>query len=268
MDITRLHQETGAAWNETALKYERDEERSIAFLLDGGNDLLEVERLELGRLDWCKRAIHLQCAAGTDTLSLLNQGAVEVVGVDISERMIACAKRKTAALKAKATWHCSDILATPAELDGTADLVYTGKGAICWMMDIAAWARVVSRLLKPGGLLYVFEGHPLDWVWETNATDYQFREGLGFFSEAIDTGYRWPGPFLKNLDKPGVKELHANERQWTFGPILNSLTQAGLRLERFEEHPEAFWNQFPNIPPNLLHRLPHTFSLKMRKPER
>jgi hypothetical protein len=41
---------------------------------------------------------------------------------------------------------------------------------------------------------------------------------------------------------------------------------AGLGLLRFEEYPEPFWNQFPNLPEDLTHRLPHTFSLLMRKP--
>jgi hypothetical protein len=31
-----------------------------------------------------------------------------------------------------------------------ADLVYTGKGALIWMRDLAAWARDAARLLGPG----------------------------------------------------------------------------------------------------------------------
>ncbi len=54
-------------------------------------------------------------------------------------------------------------------------------------------------------------------------------------------------------------------RQWTLGPVMNSLLQADLRLERFEEHPDLYWNQFENIPSDLAARLPHTFSLLMRK---
>jgi hypothetical protein len=35
--------------------------------------------------------------------------------------------------------------------------------------------------------------------------------------------------------------------------------------EHSTKHPDLFWNQFPNIPPDLARRLPHTFSLLMRK---
>jgi hypothetical protein len=45
-------------------------------------------------------------------------------------------------------------------LNGTADLVYTGKGALPWVMDLERWAAVIERLLKPGGRLFVFEGAP------------------------------------------------------------------------------------------------------------
>lgn len=160
---TEIHQVNKAAWEVTAAKYEAEEEAAIALLRAGGNNLLAPERRFLHDLGaWCRRAVHLQCAGGLDTLSLWRHGAAEVVGIDISERMIASARRKSQRLAAPATWYCCDILATPHTLDGTADLVYTGRGALCWMMDVGAWARVVARLLKPGGRLYLFEGHPLD----------------------------------------------------------------------------------------------------------
>ena len=46
------------------------------------------------------------------------------------------------------------------------DLVYTGIGALCWLPDIARWAEVVAALLRPGGRLYLREGHPVLWATE------------------------------------------------------------------------------------------------------
>ena len=263
----RRHQETGVAWDVTAAVYARDEEADIALLHSGGNSLLPPERHVLHGLDaWCSRAIHLQCAGGTDTLSLWRLGAAEVVGVDISAKMIAVGQRKTAALGAPASWHCCDVLDTPRELDGTADLVYTGKGALPWMMDLRAWADVVARLLRPNGRVYVFEGHPLDWVWDMAAPTYELSPRTGdYFQGTIVTDRSWPiysNPILEHAEK---EKLHVHERQWTLGAIMNSLVAAGLRLEHFEEHPDLFWNQFPNLRPELAACLPHTFSLLMRK---
>src|SRR5262245_6648116 len=118
MEIEQRHQDNAAAWSVTAAIYERDEERDIVLLRAGGSSLMEPEKRVLGDLGtWCRRAIHLQCAGGVDTLSLWRQGAAEVIGVDISERMIASARRKSDAVNAPATWYCCDVLQTPHELD-------------------------------------------------------------------------------------------------------------------------------------------------------
>lgn len=258
--------ETSSAWNVTAAIYERDEHADIALLRAGGASLLTPERRFLhGLSTWCGRAIHLQCAGGTDTLSLWTLGASEVVGLDISERMIAVAQRKSHALRAPALWYCCDVLDAPPALDATADLVYTGKGALPWIMDIEAWARVVARLLKPGGKLYVFEGHPLDWVWDMQATTYQLSSRTGsYFSHAVATDRGWPLFSDPIQQHPHKGQFHVHERQWTLGDIMNSLVAAGLLLERFEEYPDLFWNQFPDLPAELASRLPHTYSLLMR----
>jgi SAM-dependent methyltransferase len=267
MDDRERHKDNAAAWSVTAAIYERDEEQDITLLKAGGSNLMEPERRLLGDLSpWCKRAIHLQCAGGLDTLSLWKQGAAEVIGIDISARMIESARRKAEALSAPATWVCCDVLDTPHTLDGTADLVHTGRGALLWMMDIDAWARVVERLLKPGGRLHLFEGHPLDWVWDTEAPEFRFDAKRGnYFTADLSAGEIWPGPFLADREDSEEKNARLHDRQWTLGAVMNSLVAVGLRMVRFEEHPELFWNQFPNIPETLLRRLPHTYSLLMQK---
>jgi SAM-dependent methyltransferase len=270
MDIRQRHQANRAAWNEAAHRYEQQIEADIAFLRAGGKNLMAPELRFLHDLgSWCKRAVHLQCAGGRDTLSLWNHGAHEVVGVDISERMIACARRKAEALGAPAQWYCCDVLDTPHALDGSADLVYTGRGALYWLMDIAAWARVVARLLRPGsGRLYVFEGHPLSRIWDMEAAELRLdpdpRYG-DYFSDAIAVDQGWPPQYIPPQPLPPQEaQAHKHERQWTLGHIMNALVDAGLLLERFEEHPEQYWNQRPNLPREIAHRLPHTFSLLMR----
>jgi SAM-dependent methyltransferase len=266
VDLTAFHKETGAAWDETAANYERDAAEDTALLRAGGSSLMEPERLVLGDLSpWCKRAVHLQCSGGQEALSLLRQGASEVVGVDISPRMIGVARRKGEALGAPAAWYVADVLETPLELDGTADLVYTGRGALPWIMDIVAWAKVVARLLKPGGRLFVFEGHPLDWVWDTSANEYRLDAQHGdYFSTALND-QRWPMPFLDRRVERPADAPRAREHQWTLGDVLNALVGVGLMLERFEEHRDLYWGQFPHLPDDLTRRLPHTFSLLMRK---
>ena len=262
MDPTSFHQDNAKAWNITAAKYEDDEQEGIDFLRAGGSSLLPEEQAVLGDLSGCQLAIHLQCAGGLDTLSLLHHGVQAVHGLDISERMIASARRKSAALNAPAAWTCCDVLAAPQSLWGSADLVHTGRGALPWMMDLDAWAAVVCRLLKPGGRLHVYEGHPLDWVWDAGATGYQFNQAHGeYFADGMGDGDVWPRPFIDrqaHIDPAAVK-IH--DHQWTLGQLINTILRAGLRLTYFNEYPQPFWNQFPNMPADLLKRLPHTFQV-------
>lgn len=260
MDIPSIQKETGAFWDEIADTYshgEAGETEAIELLRNGGSFLFESERQLLGDLrPWCVRAIHLQCSGGLDALSLLRQGAAEVVGVDISERLLASARRKTEALGAAATWRRTDILQTPAELDGTADLVYTGKGALCWMLDLPAWANVAARLLAPGGRLFLFEAHPMTWVWDHEAATFVLdREYGDYFSEKLREGL-----FSR------VTKATPRYHQCTMAQVVNSVIGAGLVLEQLHEYPEPFWNQFPNIPIDTLHCLPQTFALLACKP--
>ena len=114
LTVSQKHQQNRAAWNEAANQYEAELEERIAFLKAGGKNLMAPELPYLRDLDkWCNRAIHVQCAGGTDTLSLWNQGAKEVVGIDISDTMIAVARRKSDALGAPARWYRCDILDSP-----------------------------------------------------------------------------------------------------------------------------------------------------------
>lgn len=262
------HRSNQLAWNEAAEHYAQEVETDIEFLRGGGTNFCPPEREFLAGLgNWCARAIHLQCAGGRDTLSLWNLGAHEVVGVDISERLLACARAKSDALKAPAQWVHSDVLETPHGLDGTADLVYTGRGALCWIMDLPAWARVVARLLAPGGRLYVFEGHPLAWVWDQSADHYRLDPVYGdYFDGRIHAENTWPEAYIPATCAPARGFATKYERQHTFGGIVNALLDANLRLLRLGEHADRYWTSMPNMPTAVQDRLPHTFSLLMERP--
>jgi SAM-dependent methyltransferase len=230
------------------------------------HQLLARERAHLTPLlARSRRAVHLQCSHGTDTLSLWRLGAREVVGVDFSEAMLALARRMAESLGAPATWHCADVLAPPPELAGTADLVYTGKGALPWIADLGAWARADTGLLGPGGHLYVFEGHPLNWIWEPERAKLRLRADGDYFARAPRVNEGRPGRFLAHTALPGQAPLGALERQWTLGEVVSEVVATGLTLLRLEEHPEHYWPQFPDVAPEALRRLPHTFSLLARR---
>lgn len=261
-----MHEANRVAWDEAAVVYEREIESDVALLKSGKHNLMAQEVRLLGDLSvWCQRAIHLQCAGGLDTLSLWKLGVKEVQGLDISERMIDCARRKSHALQAPARWHRCDVLDAPHTLDATADLVYTGKGALCWIQDLDAYAAVVARLLKPGGTYYCFEGHPLCGALADDTADVRLAPNVSYFSTIAEQYRGWSAEYVGDLGKKRSELAPKFERQWTLGQIVTALAGHGMRVARLEEHPEPFWKQFPKMDPGQAARIPHTFSLLMRK---
>lgn len=264
-DVRARHQANRLAWNEGAVRYTQEVEETIAFLRAGQSNLHPVERAHLGDLAaWCDVAIHLQCASGRDTLSLWNEGVKRVVGVDISDVHIANARLTGAALGAPATWYRCDILDTPHELDGTADLVYTGRGALCWLHDLDGWAAVIARLLKPGGILHVFDDHPFTWFFAQETADL-VPTGFDYFTHS-DSSQGWPATYIGELDVPVEQQTRKYERLWPLSAIFGALRGAGLDVEHFGEHRDEFWDGFPKLNPELKARLPMTFSMIARRP--
>ena len=264
-DVRKRHESNRSGWNEGAAHgYTPEIDATIQFIREGKSDLHPVERTYLAPyLPGCPLAIHLQCASGRDTLSLLNEGVQRVIGVDISDVQIDNARRISTALNAPAAWYRCDILDTPAELDGTADLVYTGQGALNWIQDLDGWAGVVARLLKPGGVVSVFDDHPITWLFEAEAETYLYS-GVDYFSHC-ESGAGWPEAYIGDIGIPVEQQSRTYECLWPVSSIFQALTRAGLNVIHFGEHPEPYWDKFPHLKPELRGRIPETFSLLARK---
>jgi SAM-dependent methyltransferase len=110
------------------------------------------------------RGVHLQCHIGTDTVSLARLGA-SMTGLDFSEPAAQQARVIAERIGADARFVVSDVYAAADVLGREGfDLVYTGVGALCWLPSVRRWADVVASLLRPGGRLFIREGHPALWA--------------------------------------------------------------------------------------------------------
>jgi SAM-dependent methyltransferase len=264
VEVENRHGANRIAWNEAAAHYTASLDDTIKFLRNGGSSLHPVERANLGDLrDWCKAAIHLQCASGEDTLSLWNEGVGRVVGVDISDVHIANAQRMSEALDAPAEWYRCDLSDTPASLNGTADLVYTGQGALCWLHDLESWADTIHRLLKPGGVLHLYDDHPLIWLFDMEAETFR-PSGLDYFGHS-EISQGWPPSYIDDIGKSIEKQEWKYERLWTIAEVIQALIQAGLVIEKLGEHRESYYGTFPNLNPEERAKIPMTFSVLARK---
>ncbi len=263
-EVCTRHEANRSSWNEGAQRYTEELEKAIEFLRGGKSNLHPIERRNLGDLrTWCETAIHLQCASGRDTLSLWNEGVKRLIGVDISDVHIANARRMAEALNVPAEWYRCDVLNTPHQLDGIADLVYTGRGALCWLHDLDQWAQVIFRLLKPGGVVHLLDDHPVTWLFNPEKETYQYAD-INYFNHC-ESGQGWGPNYIGELEIPVEQQSRKYERLWPIAEVFQALRGVGLQFEHLGEHPDEYWDSFPNLKPELRGRIPMTFSMMARK---
>jgi SAM-dependent methyltransferase len=227
----------------------------------------------LGRLDGLD-VLHLQCHLGTDTVSLSRLGARSTAGLDFSPSAIREARELATQARAEVTFVEGDAYDAVELLGaGRFDLVYTGIGAICWLPHIRQWAEVVAGLLRPGGRLFMREGHPMLWTLSDPRPDGllvveypYFETGGTLFRE--ESTYAGSGT-VASADMVGFSH--------GLGEIFTALRDAGMTVTAFEEHREVPWNPLgdamvpsPDHPEEFIlaegrDRLPLTYTLQAVK---
>ena len=158
-------------WNERVPLHLRSRLYDLPKFKAGALSLRSHEIADLGDVRG-KELVHLQCHFGKDTLSWARLGA-HVTGLDFSEAAVRAAVALAAEIGVEARFVTADVYDSPEALGGrTFDIVYTGVGALCWLPDMTRWAKVIFNLLQPGGELYLYEFHPLKWIFgETDKPD-------------------------------------------------------------------------------------------------
>jgi SAM-dependent methyltransferase len=254
-----------ALWDEWAEINARSQMYDLDDFKRGGVRLRDYEIEEVGDVAG-KSLLHLQCHFGIDSLSWARLGA-KVTGIDFSERGIAIATGLAAELGFEASFLRSDLYELPERLGGEFDVVYTSRGALCWLPRIRPWADVVARFVKPGGFLYVTEGHPILWAYEDDFTlKFPYWEREEPLSFDIHGSYADPTAEVKT-----EKDFEWNH---SLGEIVTALAQAGLRIEFLHEWPFVEW-EVPFLekrdgrwwmPGELDGTMPLMYSLKATKP--
>ncbi|RKN39671.1 class I SAM-dependent methyltransferase [Micromonospora endolithica] len=207
--------------------------------------LSEVVRFDLPRLGDVAglRGVHLQCHIGTDTISLHRLGA-RMTGLDFSPASLAQARGLAERTGAAVDFVRSDVYEAPAALGrGGFDLVYTGVGALCWLPDIRRWASVVAALLRPGGRLFLREGHPMLWALDDTRRDGLLAVEHPYFERPEPTMWDEPGTYVET----DAVFTHNRSYEWNhgLGEVVSALLDAGFTLTMLVEHDSAPWDALP-----------------------
>lgn len=251
-------------WNERVAIHLRSSFYDTEGFKRGDTSLTHRELSALGDVKG-KTLLHLQCHFGMDTISWTREGAV-ATGIDFSEEAIRTAAKLAEELQADTRFLCSDVYGLPDRLDEKFDIVFTSYGVIGWLPDLEKWASVISHFLKPGGIFFIAEFHPVIWMMDEAFTGIKYSYFNEEVIEIISEG--------SYADRNAPVRLAEYGWNHSFEEIIGSLLKQGLQLVSFKEYPSSPYNCFSNMTKDeegyyrisgLENKLPMTFELKAVK---
>jgi SAM-dependent methyltransferase len=240
-DRTDYRDVNRAMWDDRAPAHAASPDYGFDRFIADPAHLSDVIRFDLPRLPDVRglRGVHLQCHIGTDTLSLHRLGA-RMTGLDLSPASLEQARRLAAATGSDIDYVESDVYGAVDALGaGAFDLVFTGIGARCWLPDVRRWARTVSDLLRPGGRLFLREGHPMLWALADARSDGLLVVEYPYFETTSPLVFDEPGTYVET-DVPLTVNL---SHSWNhgLGETITAVMDAGLTLTSVEEHDSVPW---------------------------
>jgi len=234
-----------ANWDERVPVHLGPNGYDLTDIRSGNGTMNPIEEAELGPVDGL-RILHLQCHFGKDTLTLAQRGA-EVVGLDFSGPAVSAAQAlaEELGLSERARFVEGDLydaiklIPEPASFDR----VFVTWGALCWLPDIAGWANIVAHFLKPGGSLYLAEGHPAGLVLDDSVA---YPDGMpGFLVPYFDREALLFDETADYSDETAVLSNSATyEWMHPISEVITALIDAGLTLTWFHEHDSIPWKMF------------------------
>jgi SAM-dependent methyltransferase len=169
-----------------------------------------------------RRVVDLGCGYGWFCRWAQEQGATRVLGIDVSERMLARARELNAA--EGITYQRHD-LETFALGEGAFDVAYSSL-TLHYIRDVERFFVMVHRALVPGGQLVFSTEHP---IYMAPSNPAWATAGDGHETWPLDR-YLDEGPRTTDWLANGVVKQHR-----TIGTTLNALIRVGFTIAHVEE---------------------------------
>lgn len=182
-----------------------------------------------------KQLLHLQCHFGLDTLSWARRGAT-VTGLDFSTAAVHAARelaRETginnAAFVAANVYDAIGHPELEVRFPDRADIVFTSYGTIGWLPDLTGWAKVIAHYLKPGGVFFIADFHPVFWMFNDARTELVYS----YFNHEVIVE-KTESTYADRSTPMQVEEYSWNH---PFSDIFQALLAAGIQIDAFTELP-------------------------------
>jgi len=120
-------------------------------------------------------------------------------------------------------------------------------------------------LLAPHGRFVLFDGHPVEWLFDVDADGHWVATDYDYFS-GPEASRGWAPEYIDRLSIPDAEQSWKFARAWTIGQVVTALTGAGLALDALAEHPVDWWGGHADVDPAERGRIPLSFSIVARRP--
>ena len=232
-------------WNKRTPVHKDSSFYNLSAFREGESVLTPIELSGVGDVTGMKM-LHLQCHFGMDSLDWARRGA-KVTGVDLSDVAVTEARKLNEELGLDASFVCCNVYdlhpdniklngISPLEGYGQADIIFASYGVVGWLPDLNKWAEILAHYLKPGGVFYLAEFHPVVWMFDDDFTKiayaYDNQETIMLENQHTYTD--------------GEDAIIAKEYSWnhSLSEVLNALLSAGLRITSFDEY---MYSPYPNF---------------------
>lgn len=201
-----------------------------------------------------KNILDLGCGYGWFCRYARNNHATSVVGLDISEKMLA---------KARSMTHGDGIVYQREDLEtltlspGSFDLVYSSL-ALHYLQNIERLLTTIYQSLTPRGMLVFSAEHP---IYTAPLTQGWIKDKTGQQSWPVNH-YQQEGERISNWFAEGVKKQHRKLATW-----INALIAAGFQIISLNEWGPSAEQIAANPALDEEKERPMIFLLSARKPE-
>lgn len=192
---------------------------------------------ELDKLDLLnKKVAQFCCNNGRELLSITKHYGANGTGFDIAENLILQGSQHARELNLPCVFVVESILDIGTEYDNSFDVILFTIGAITWFEDLKSLFKVVSRCLKPGGVMILHDFHPVMNMLPLPDEE-SYRDDIPV---VLENKYFTKEPWIENH---GVGYISGEYESKTFtsfshsvSEIINSTIKSDMDIILFEEY--------------------------------
>lgn len=192
-----------------------------------------------------KSVLDIGCGTGIFTFLLEAFEPERLVGIDLSEEMLAIAKKKAASQASKAEFICGDAADVREKTDAQFDFIFSST-TTHYIKNLETMFAGIADCLKAGGKCILSVIHPV------YSAMYPVEHG-GTFPEDDEWQVRYLDQSLRAYIQPWIEYNDACENHLSvsyhhlFGDYVNAVVKAGLKICGVHEPlpPENWKTEFP-----------------------